>query len=134
MALARFKSNLRFAFHKETSESRSDLPTNLSEQIGNVLSWFAYEFRFVFTKTVCDPRFITVCFTWFAMIITALFFYPMNTFEILFKSCRWLFDHINWQYVRFALWLISEATILGMGFRAFGRFSNRRLMEHHGIV
>jgi len=134
MALARFKSNLRFAFHKETSESRSDFPINRAEQMGNILSWFAYEFRFVFTRTLFDPRFITVCFTSLAMAITALLFYPTDTWDILSKGCRWLFDHINWNYVRFTLWMVSEATILGMGFRAFGRFSNRKLMEHHGVV
>jgi hypothetical protein len=134
MALARFKSNLRFAFHKETAENRSDFPINRSEQIGNILSWFAYEFRFVFIRTLCDPRFITVCFTSIAMLITALLFYPSDTWNILFKSCIWVIEHINWNYVRFTLWVVCEATILGMGLRAFGRFSNRNLMEHHGVV
>lgn len=134
MALARFKSNLRFAFHKETSASRSDFPINRSEQIGNILSWFAYEFRFVLIRTLFDPRFITVCFTSLAMLINALLFYPTDTWDILSTSCRWIFDHINWNYVRFTLWLVCEATIFGVGLRAFGRFSNRKLMEYHGVV
>ncbi len=134
MALTRFQNNLRFALRKETSEIRNIIPLNRAEQIGSWLSWLAYEFRFVFAKTIFDPRFVTICFTSFAMLITALLFYPTNTWDIITTSYEWIVEHINWSYVRFALWIISEVTILGLGMRAFGRFSNRKLMEFHGIV
>lgn len=132
MALTRFQSNLRFTLRKEPHEARK-IPLNRTEQIGNVLAWFAYEFRAVSVKSICDPRFITVCFTSFAMILTALIFYPTTTWDMITRSCEWIFDHINWSYARFGLWALSEVTIFGVGMRAFGRFSNRQLMEHNGL-
>jgi hypothetical protein len=134
MALTHFQNNLRFALRKETPDIRSTIPLNRAEQIGGWLSWLAYEFRFVFVKSVFDPRFVTICFTIATMIITALLFYPTDTWDILETSYEWILEHINWSYVRFGLWVVSEITIFGIGMRAFGRFSNRKLMEHHGIV
>ncbi|MBX9839853.1 MAG: hypothetical protein K2X69_16235 [Silvanigrellaceae bacterium] len=134
MALSRFRSNFRFALHKEASNARGDIPLNQFEKIGNWLSWCVYELRFFVTSTVCDVRFVTAYFTLVAMIFTAFLFYPLDTLEIFWTACRWIFGHINWGYLRFALWLLSEITIFGIGIRALGRFSNRELLEHHGIV
>lgn len=134
MAISRLQSNLRFALYKEDSKTRDDIPLNRLEKIGNVLSWFIYEFKSFFAKTFFDVRCITVYFTILAMILTALLFYPSDTWNILSEACEWIFDHINWSYVRFALWFLSEITIFGLGIRSFGRFSNRKLMAHHGIA
>lgn len=134
MALSRFRSNFRFALHKEASNARGDIPLNQFEKIGNWLSWCIYELRFFVTNTVCDVRFVTTCFTLFTMILTAFLFYPSDTWDVFSRACRWIFEHINWRYVRFSLWLLSEITIFGLGIRALGRFSNRKLLEHHGIV
>src|SRR5215475_6618456 len=111
MTTPRFPSNLRFALHKEDSKTRGDIPLNQFEKIGNVLSWFVYEFRFFFKNTFCDVRCVTVYFTALAMILAALFFYPSHTWYILSKTCIWICAHINWSYVRFALWFLSEITI-----------------------
>lgn len=134
MASSRFQNNLRFALHKEASQARENLPLNRLEKIGNTLSWGAYELKAIFVKLFYDPRFITICFTTFAMFLTALLFYPSDTWSMLSKSCRWIVDHINWSYIRFCLWLLSEITILGIGMRAFGRFSNPKLLEHHQVT
>lgn len=134
MASSRFQNNLRFALHKETSEARESIPLNRLEKIGNALSWGAYELKAIFLKTFFDPRFITICFSTFAMLLTALLFYPSDTWSILSKTCTWIFDHINWSYVRFVLWFLSEVTILGIGMRAFGRFSNQMLMHYHQVT
>lgn len=134
MALTRFRNNLRFALRKELPSGRSLTPLNRSEQIGNILSWFAYEFKSAAAKIVCDPRFVTVCFTLFSMILAALLFYPTATCDILLKVGGEVFGHINWGYCRFTLWILSEITILGVGLRAFGRFSNRQLMEFQGVI
>jgi hypothetical protein len=85
MGLTRFQNNLRFALRKELPEGRSLAPLNRSEQIGNILSWFAYEFKSAVAKIVCDPRFVTVFFTLLSMIVAALLFYPTNTWDILLK-------------------------------------------------
>ena len=134
MALTRFKNNLRFALHKEISEKRTLFPPNQSERIGNLLSWFAYEFRSIAVKLICDPRFLTVYFTSVAMIFVSLLFYPSTTWDIVIRIADSIIDHIHWGYFRFGFWILSEITILGMGFRAFGRFSNRKLMEFHGLA
>jgi hypothetical protein len=134
MKLIRFKNNLRFALHKELSEQRISFPPNQSERIGNLLSWFAYEFRSIATKFICDPRCLTIYFTFLAMIFASFVFYPSITFDILTRVAASILDHINWGYFRFGLWILSEITILGIGFRAFGRFSNPKLMESHGLV
>ena len=133
MALSRFQNNLRFALHKEASNNRENIPLNQLEKLGNAFSWVAYEFKAVFLKALCDPRCITVCFTALAMVISALLFYPSNTWRILSICCGWVVEHTNWSYVRFFLWLLSEVTILGVGMRAFGRFSNQRLLEHYQV-
>lgn len=134
MALTRFQNNLRFALRKELLENRTFVPLNRAEQMGNLLSWFAYEFKAFIAKIVCDPRFVTVCFTLFSMVIAALLFYPTDTWHILSKVGGWGLGHINWAYCRFSLWILSEITILGVGLRAFGRFSNRQLMESCGVA
>lgn len=131
MALSRFQNNLRFAFHKEKAQIRESIPFNRIEKIGNLLSWFVYEFKDHCIKTVCDPRFLTVIFTGLAMLIAAFLFYPSNSWHFLSTACSWIFNHIHWGYMRFGLWLISEATILGVGMRAFGRFTNQKLLEHY---
>lgn len=134
MASSRFQNNFRFALRKEASDVRDSIPLNRFEKLGNVLSWVAYDLKAVFLKVFCDPRFITICFTTFAMILSALLFYPSDTWRILSNTCTWMFEHINWSYVRFSLWILSEVTILGLGLRAFGRFSNQKLVEHHQIT
>ena len=134
MALSRFQNNLRFALRKEASNTRENIPLNQLEKIGNALSWGAYELKAVFLKAFYDPRFITICFTVFAMLLSTLLFYPSDTWRILSKTCTWSFDHINWSYIRFSLWLFSEVTILGIGMRAFGRFSNQKLMQHSHVT
>lgn len=134
MASNRFQSNFRFAIHKESSDLRTNTPPNQIERIGNWFSWFVYEFKSILHTTLTDPRFITVFLTLFVMTLTALLFYPSTTWNILEDTGRWIIDHINWSYVRFTLWLVSELTILGLGLRAFGRFSNRKLMAHYEIT
>ena len=134
MTKTRLRSNLHFAFHKESSKLREDIPTNKLEQIGNLLSWIVYEFKSIFRNAICDPRVITVCLTLFFMILTALFFYPSNTWDIMGDIFTWVFTHINWGYVRFSLWVLSELTIFGLGLRAFGRFCNKELIQHHKTI
>lgn len=131
MFSVRFRSNLRFAFRKETLSERGNVSLNWMESLGNYLSWFVYEFRKAMARLVCDPRFVTVVFTLVAMVLTSLIFYPHFTATSLFDSVTWMVNHINWHYVRFGLWLLSEITILGLGMRAFGRFSNQPLMHHY---
>jgi len=131
MFSVRFRSNLRFALRKESVSDREGVPLNRIEMWGNYLSWFVYEFRKALVKLVCDPRFVTVLFTLVAMMLTSLIFYPSFTSASLFDFVSWTVGHINWKYVRFALWLLSEVTILGLGMRAFGRFSNQPLMNRY---
>jgi hypothetical protein len=130
---SRFQSNLRFALHKETVLMREAIPLNQMEKIGNAFSWPVYEFKAVCSMTFCDPRFITISFTLFAMIISAFLFYPSDSWYYVSTVCSWVFNHINWSYVRFGLWLLSEVIILGVGMRAFGRFTNQKLMEHYQL-
>ncbi|MFA6915038.1 MAG: hypothetical protein WC222_01450 [Parachlamydiales bacterium] len=126
-----FRNNLRFALRKETSEIRELSPPNLIEKIGDTLSWFAYDFKEFFFKMLFDPRVVTVWLTAFFMILTSLLFYPVNTWHILSTVFQWINDYTNWDHVRFCLWLISEVTIFGIGIRAFGRFTNQKLLKHY---
>ena len=128
---SRFRNNLHFALRRETADIRAHLPANLIEKIGDKLSWFVYDFKDFVLKYFFDPRVITVCFTTIAMILTALLFYPSTTWDIISDSFQWIMDHVNWEYVRFCLWLVSEMTVLGIGMRAFGRFSNQELVKHY---
>lgn len=134
----RFNNNLRFALRKETLNIRQELPLNPIEKIGNIFSWFAYEFKDFCLKTLFDPRFVTVCFTTMAMILAALLFYPSDTWKVLATTTNWLIENINWGYMRFCLWIICEVTIFGIGMRAFGRFSNQELIryyhDHHRVA
>lgn len=134
MALSRFQNNMRFALRKEDPNARQDIPLNRMEKLGNILSWGLYELKPVILKILYDPRFITIYFTTFAMFFSALLFYPSDTWTTVSKTCTWIFNHINWGYVRFMLWFLSEMTILGLGMRAFGRFSNLELMHHSHVT
>lgn len=126
--------NVKFAFRKETPVIRSTIPHNLFEKIGHILSWLVYGFGEFFIKQVSDPRFITIVFTLFAMTFTAFIFYPLTSSLYFFRALRWFIDHINWEFLRLVLWIFTEVTIFGLGIRALGRFSNRKLMEHYGIL
>lgn len=128
---SRFQNNLRFALRKEVSKIREQLPPNSFEKIGDMLSWFAYDFKEFFLNTFFDPRVITVFFTAFAMIFAALLFYQSITWNILSTTYNWIVDYINWEYIRFCLWILSEVTILGIGMRSFGRFTNQELLKHY---
>ena len=134
MESSRFQSNLRFALRKESSDERGTIPLNQIEKVGNALSWVAYELKAVLLKAFCDPRFITICFTIFAMLFSAFLFYPSDTWLLFSNICTWIFEHINWRYVRFLLWILSEVTILGVGTRAFCRFSNQKLLDYYQVT
>lgn len=133
MASSRFKSNFRFALRRESPEIRADIPLNQTEKVGNLLSWFAYDFKNSVRRTITDPRCLTVAFTLFFMTLTAWLFYASITWNLFIDGCDWIIENINWSYVRFALWVLSELTVFGLGIRAFGRFSNRDLMKHYGV-
>lgn len=128
---SRFQNNLRFALCKETAISREKLPPNKIEKVGDVLSWVAYDFKEFVLDILFDPRVMTLFFTAVAMIFAALVFYPSHTWNTLSTSFNWMMDRVNWNYVRFCLWLVSEITIFGVGMRAFGRFSNQELLKQY---
>ena len=134
MLSERFRSHFQFALYKEDPRLRREIPINRTEKLGDSLSWVVYDFRKIAGRILCDPRSITILFTLLFMVFSALIFYPSDTWRIVEKSCTWVIDHIEWKYVRFGLWLISEITIVGIGMRAFGRFSNPQLMKFHGIA
>lgn len=133
MSSSRLRNHFRFALHKEPLSTRETIPLNKIEKVGNLFSWFAYDFRLMLRSSLYDPRVMTIIFTVFFMSLTSLLFYPTSTFIVLCEIFSWIVDNIEWKYVRFALWLISEITILGLGIRAFGRFTNSALMKFHGI-
>ncbi|MEN9654443.1 MAG: hypothetical protein RL235_555 [Chlamydiota bacterium] len=130
----RLRSHFEFALSKEHPRIRQEIPIYRLEKIGNRFSWLVYDFRTIMGTYLGDPRFVTICFTLFFMTLTALLFYPSNTWDILEQMFTWIIKHIEWKYVRFGLWLLSEITILGLGLRALGRFSNPQLMKFHGIT
>ena len=134
MPSKRFKSHFQFALHKENPQIRLQIPINRIEKFGDRLAWCVYDFRKMFMNCFGDPRSITIIFTLFFMLVTALLFYPSDVWQIIERTLIWIIDHIEWRYVRFGLWLISEITILGLGMRAFGRFSNPELMKFHGLT
>ena len=65
------------------------------------------------------------------MFFAALLFYPSNTWGIFSTMFNWIVYAINWDYIRFCLWLLSEVTIFGIGMRAFGRFTNPQLQKYY---
>lgn len=134
MQINRFQSHFQFALRREDSTIRQEIPINHIEKLGNWLAWLVYDFRKMLVNILTDPRYITIFFTTFFMILTALVFYPSDTWRIIERISLWIINHIEWKYVRFGLWFISETTILGLGMRAFGRFSNAQLMKFHGIT
>ncbi len=129
----RFRNHFRFALQKEASTVREHIPINRIEKVGNILSWLAYDFRAAFCRFFFDPRTMTLFLTLVFMGFVALLFYPSDTWRILDHALTWVIDHINWRYIRFILWLSCEITVLGLGMRSFGRFSNPALMKFHGI-
>jgi hypothetical protein len=126
-----FRNNLRFALRKEISTIREELPLNKMERIGNILSWFAYDFKEILKKNIFDPRVLTIFFTAFAMTSSAFLFYPSITGRIISVNIDKFFELVDWDYVRFCLWFISEITLFGIGIRAFGRFTNQHLLKYY---
>lgn len=129
MSSNRFRNHLLFAIHKEPASERGAIPYHFLEKTGNYLSWLAYEFRRWLAKFFKDPRTLTVLLTLIAMTTNALVFYPFYTMGCILDSLIWLISRIDWATVRFILWMSTEITILGVGLRAFGRFSNPELMN-----
>ena len=133
MLSTRLRNYFQFALKKEEAALRENIPPNRVEKIGNILSWFAYDFRKITQKMCCDPRSLTIFFTLFFMTMTAFLFYPGHTLATLLDTLIWSIEHVHWGYLRFILWCTSECTIIGLGIRAFGRFSNSYLMKFHGF-
>lgn len=128
-----FKNNLRFALKKESMEIRENLPKHSLEKIGDLCSWFLYESRNCYLKYIKEPKFITVILTIWVMFLVGLLFYPSIAWGLFVDSLSAIIEGINWQYVRFVLWLASEISILGLGFRSLGRFLNKDLMAYYKI-
>ena len=132
MGSSRIRNHFRFALKKE--KMREAIPHNQIEKLGDLLSWGAYGLPKMGRNCFGNPRFLTLFFTLFFMAITSLLFYPSRTADILFDTFLWPLRHLPWSYLRFTLWFFSELTIVGLGIRAFGRFSNPQLMKFHGIA
>lgn len=128
---SRFRNNLRFALLKESQEIREQLPPNWMEKVGDHLSWFVYDFKQICSKTIFDPRVVTIWLTAFVMAFVSVLFYPIYTLDIILDIFFEIMARINGDYVRFCLWMISEISILGLGVRAFGRFTNQKLLKHY---
>lgn len=78
-------------------------------------------------KNIKEPFMITAM-TVSAMGLTTLFFYPEETVNAL-KVVFPFVSYIQPKVVKFAVFIGSEATLLGFGLRTYGRLSNAALVN-----
>lgn len=67
--------------------------------------------------------------TMWTLYLNTMIFYPVQTVDGTARVLNWAARNISWNKIRFATWLGTEATILGIGLRGIGRLSNEELVR-----
>ena len=115
--------------------NREKHPPNLIEKSGDAVLWTvglvprAIE---AVSKSLQDPRVVTIALTAFALLSVSLLFYPTSTFAIsklAYLSAIKVIHQVPFWAVKFSVYIGICASIIGAGLRAGGRFNNANLMK-----
>ena len=125
------KDYLRFASAREFWQSNQDqgafaYEKNAIEKIGDIFVWPIFKNSDSFLKRIREPYMI-IAITTTAIGVATLFFYPEKSINMI-NSVVPITSIIEPKAVKFATYLLSEATIFGFGARTFGRLSNNSLV------
>ena len=102
---------------------------NWAEKVGETLAWGFYELPRVVFPFLKDARTLIAGMTLSTLYCNTLIFYPEQTVNGTVRALCWAARNISWNRIRFAAWLGTEATILGIGLRGIGRLSNEELVR-----
>ena len=101
---------------------------NQIEKLGNLGLWTIENLPGKVWRLMKEPRWVTVVLTQIALVGTTYLFYPR---ELLFYAKK-VITYIpipSREAVKFAVYLTIIAHIVSAAFRAYGRFSNKPLMD-----
>jgi hypothetical protein len=101
--------------------------SNKTEKTGSFLCWSVIKPIDGILTNIKNPLFI-ISTVALGILATSIAFYPTVTVGLVSLICPWLFSIQPWM-VQLALFITTQATILGLGVRAFGRFNDQRLMQ-----
>lgn len=73
---------------------------------------------------------VILSLTMVSLFFVSIAFYPAQTWAILSTALP-MVKQITASHIQAACYALSQATILGLGLQAFGRFSNQSLMAAH---
>ncbi len=110
------------------TENQNDFqyPRNLAEKIGQVVSRPVIEPLSFATKNIRNPAFVLALST-SAIALTTIAFYPNQFMAVISRTVPFVLKTEPWM-VKLGTYLSLEATIFGLGLRAFGRVSNQELL------
>jgi hypothetical protein len=120
----RFVSHAQLGLSKEIQPHRHTIP----EILGDAILWTWEDLPNIVWEKVKDARIVTIVMTALSLLANSFLFYPVRTWLKVKAFYHWLPLPPLWA-VRFASYIYSCALITGYGLRAFGRFSNQRLMH-----
>lgn len=129
--LQSLKSTWQFVTAKEFEARSIDQPfehrLNLSEKGGHMLLHPTSKVFDHMGRNITNPLYV-VAMVMMGVAMTTLLFYPSRAIEgvrKVFPFVRFLTPGV----IRFSLYCATQITLLGMGTRTFGRFSNEELYE-----
>lgn len=126
----KIKEHLRFITAREFWKNPREngffnYKKNTIERVGDLFVFPLFGGSDYFLKNIKEPYFITAL-TVVSIALTTLFFYPKKCAEFAVKIFP-LFSSIEPWMVKFGTYVISQLTILGIGLRTLGRYSNQEL-------
>ncbi len=110
------------------TENQTDFqyPRTLAEKIGQIVSRPVIEPLSFATKNIRNPAFVLALST-NAIALVTIAFYPTQFMAVVSRTVPFVLKTEPWM-VKFGTYLTIEATIFGLGLRAFGRVSNQELL------
>jgi hypothetical protein len=103
-------------------------PPSFIEKVGNVGLWPIENVPSFFVNQMQNPKVLTIAFTALAMLTDSYLFYSAQTISKLRKVWS-IITQIPFWAIKFAAYLSTCEIILSGGLRAYGRFSNSKLMN-----
>lgn len=106
-----------------------EMQPGILERAGRALSVVVMKPLDALARGIRNPL-VILSLTVTSLFFVSIAFYPVQTWAIV-TTVLPLVKYITAAHVQAACYAISQATILGLGLQAFGRFNNEALMAQH---
>lgn len=115
------------SFREQGTDQVYNYQPNRLERVGRALRWGVGSVLDLLIREIKNPITI-VALTALAMLAATIIFYPASVLSMAATVCPFVLKIQPWM-LKFALFILAESTVLGIGVRAYGRFQNQELLE-----